>query len=321
MFLIDPQDPLHPRLIGEPARSLGDIPVSVAYSPELNTGGLLTDHLCVKIVTDILVCVVNGGNPAGVTCFSVDSKNGLHNLGPMRVIPQPEGVAPPPVGPLILVGDITFNPSSSAIFTTISVGPNNGPGSLFAYPTIDRQVGYTPVSNTFNDVVTPFSLNFLSSDTRLFVTNPTTGTPGAALLDISSLRATAAQIVTIPDQFFSCWVADAPTFDTLFVIDAGKPTVTIVDRSDGKEKAQFNFTTPTLGAMDTKVDRNFLYFLTDPFGNEATLIASPQVLVYDIKPVKEGKIPTQVQSFDIFKEIGQIPGLMGLAIYPATDPS
>lgn len=254
-----------------------------------------------------------------MTCFSVDPKTGLRKLGPMRVIPQPEGATTPADGPLVSTGDITFNPSSSALFTTVA-SADGGPGSIYTYPVVDRQVSYTPVNNTLKDLTIPFSLNFLSSDTRLFVTNPHNGSPGAALLDISpSLRSTEAQIITIPDQEASCWVADAPIFDALFIMDAAKPNITIVNRIDGKVRAQFAFTTPALGAADSKVDRNFLYFMTDPFNSNNTLIASPQVLVYDVSPVLEGKIPAQVQSFDIFEEVGQIPGLLGLAIYPAID--
>jgi len=51
MFVIDPLDPLHPRLVGEPASSLGHIPVSVTYSPELNIGTAVTDFSCGPILT------------------------------------------------------------------------------------------------------------------------------------------------------------------------------------------------------------------------------------------------------------------------------
>lgn len=40
MFLIDPIDPWHPKLVGTPATTLGEIPVSVAYSPLLKTSKL-----------------------------------------------------------------------------------------------------------------------------------------------------------------------------------------------------------------------------------------------------------------------------------------
>lgn len=261
--------------------------------------------------------MANGGDIAGVACFSVDSKKGLGNLGPLRSIPQPQGAAPPPVGPLIITGDITFNPSSSALFTTVA-SVNGGPGSLYAYPVIDRQVGHTLVNNTLDDITVPFSLNFLGSDNKLFATNPHNGSPGAALLDISSsLRVAEEKIITIPGQVASCWVAEALEYDTLFLMDAVRPVITIVNSTDGAVKGQFGFDTPAFGAMDTKVDRNSLYTLTDPFGSNLTLIASPQILVYDITPVIKGGIPKKIQSFDIFSEVGTIPDLMGLAIYPA----
>lgn len=38
MFVIDPTNPEHPSLIGKPASTLGETPLSVAYSPLLNTG-------------------------------------------------------------------------------------------------------------------------------------------------------------------------------------------------------------------------------------------------------------------------------------------
>lgn len=228
---------------------------------------------------------------------------------------------PPPVGPLIITGDIAFNPSSSALFTTVA-SATGGPGSLLAYPVVGGQVSHTAVNNTLPDLAIPFSLNFLgSSDEQLFVTNPHNGSPGAALLRISrSLAVAATDIITIPNQGASCWVADVPSLDTLFIMDAVKPTITSVNAADGRVKSQFNFSTPVFGGMDTKADRHYLYSLTAPFnGTDFSLAASPQVLVYDVSPVREGRNPTQSQSFDIFAAVGKIPDLMGLAIYPANE--
>lgn len=38
MFLIDPQSPTTPKLVGSPMSTLGDFPISVDYSPELHKG-------------------------------------------------------------------------------------------------------------------------------------------------------------------------------------------------------------------------------------------------------------------------------------------
>ena len=187
------------------------------------------------------------------------------------------------------------------------------------FRSFDLQISHKPVINTLKDITIPFSLNFLGSDSQLFVTNPHNGSPGAASLHISyDLTVADVEIITIPGQEASCWVANVPDFDTLFVMDAVRATISILDSKKLKVESQFGFTTPAFGAMDTKADRHYLYALTDPFSADFTLLASPQILVYDFISVQEGKTPKQIQSFDIFSTVGRIPDLMGLAIYPSS---
>lgn len=38
MFVIDPQSPMEPKLVGSPANTLGNWPMSVDYSPQLRKG-------------------------------------------------------------------------------------------------------------------------------------------------------------------------------------------------------------------------------------------------------------------------------------------
>ena len=40
MFVIDAANPEHPSLVGKPVPTLGETPISVAYSPRLKTGQL-----------------------------------------------------------------------------------------------------------------------------------------------------------------------------------------------------------------------------------------------------------------------------------------
>lgn len=51
MFKIDDEDPWHPKLVGSPAPTLGDTPVSVAYSRSLKTG-MSTQPLISHIIAD-----------------------------------------------------------------------------------------------------------------------------------------------------------------------------------------------------------------------------------------------------------------------------
>lgn len=268
----------------------------------------------------LIVCVANGGSDlAGVTCFSVHPEQGLVPQGPMRPIKR-SGVPPPAAGkpPVILTGDIVFNPSSTALFTSVG-NPAGGAGTLLAYPISYGRVSQTPVSSALKDLNLVFSLNFLDSDWRLFATNPHNNSPGAAILNVSpSLVAHEAEIITIPGQAASCWVADSRRLDTLFVMDAAKPNITTVDPWTGKVTSQFSFTTPAFGAIDSVASEEYVYTLTAPYNANLTgLIASPQVLVYDASPIERRQSPRLLQSFDIFKAVGQIPGLQGLAIYPS----
>lgn len=41
MLRIDPQDPMHPQLVGSPANTLGEVPMSVAYSDDLEMGKMV----------------------------------------------------------------------------------------------------------------------------------------------------------------------------------------------------------------------------------------------------------------------------------------
>ena len=317
MFLIDPEDPWHPQLVGTPAATLGETPITVAYSPELKTGNEspYVYNLSQSLIRP-LACVANAGAVAGVTCFSVDSVKGLTALGPTRFVPQTEDTDPttPPVGPLVLISDIVFNPSSTALLITVR---SNGaqPGLIYAWPVVDGQVSTNAVVSSFADLALIFSLNFLSSDTRVVATNPHLNSPGAAYLDISypSLEITVERIVTIPDQKASCWVVLVPQYDDVIVVDALQPNITIVSPETGAVKGVFHFDAPPPGAADSKLDRSWFYTLTD----SAT---APQVLVFDTTPLGSGGLPQLVQSYDIASALGPIPagaGDFGLAIYPS----
>ncbi|KAK4494197.1 hypothetical protein PRZ48_014495 [Zasmidium cellare] len=299
VFKIDPNQPTSLQLLGKPASTKGHTPVSVAYSEALN-----------------MACALNAGDKPGVACFEVDQRRGLTPLPFFLDIAE---IAPsPPPGPLAIAADIRFNPSSTALFATV-VGGGALSGDLYSWPIHFGKPSNKPVEITLEGITLPFSLNFLGSDSRLFVTNPHLNSDGAALLDIApSGQVTRLQNTTIPGQVASCWASYAPAINNLFVIDAGRPVITIVDADSGSVTSQYNYTTPVpnTGGQDTKVDRNFLYILTIPVNSNLELINSPQVLVYDVSPVQRGATPSEVQSFDIFQVAGSLPGAIGLAVYP-----
>jgi hypothetical protein len=104
----------------------------------------------------------------------------------------------------------------------------------------------------------------------------------------------------------------APQYDDVIVIDALQPNITVISPETGVVKQVFHFDAPPPGAADSKLDRTWLYSLTDS-------PTSPQVLVFDVTPLSGESSPAQVQSYDYVSAIGPIPTgseLMGLAIYP-----
>ncbi len=301
MFKINPEDSLHPKLIGTPAPTSGDLPVSVAYSAALK-----------------IACVANAGPNAGISCFSADYEKGLTPTGAFRSVPHPTDNGNPGAPPFILIADIVFNPSSTAIFATAR---SNGaaPGHIYAWPVVDGKVAEKAVVSTIEGVTLDFSLNFLGSDSRLLLTDPVPGTAGAAYLNVEypSLKITQEKSITIPGQFAACWAAYAPRFQSVYVIDAGKPNITILNSETGDITGGFSYSAPAggpSGGQDSAVDRKWLYVLTDA---HFPTPPAPKINVFDLEGGNRGEVPRLVQSFDIFSEVGPLGDWTGLAIYPS----
>lgn len=255
-----------------------------------------------------------------MTCYELDPKRGLNALPFFLSIPQTELEDPttPPAGPLTIAADIRFNPTSSALLVTVRSNGGKS-GILYSWPVQYGEIIQKPANNSLPDIPFPFSINFLSSDSRFFLTNPHLDSAGAAIVELSPTgTVTNIQTITIPGQLASCWVAYDPSLKSVFVADALRPVITIVDTVSGEITGSTNFSTPTLGGVDSKVDRNYLYQLTAPVNTTTLdLEASPHVLVYNIADVGDKKTLTQKQSFDIFSAVGEFPGVFGLAVYPA----
>ncbi|KAK4496180.1 hypothetical protein PRZ48_012160 [Zasmidium cellare] len=305
VFKIDPLNPTHLRLLGKPAATNGHTPQTVAYSSAHN-----------------MACVANAGDKAGVQCYNVDPFRGLTALPFYLDIPQTQNFDPTqgPPGTLSIVGDIRFNPSATHLYAVVR--SNGGrPGLLYAWPVsrFGQHISQTPTNSTLPELPFAFSLNFLGSDSKLFITTPHGDSPGSAIIDLSSSGAVQkTTTVNIAGQEAACWASYDPSRNRVFVIDSSIPTITLVDANTEKATQQFNFSTPALGGLDNRIDRDMFYLLTDPFDPIAgKIIAPPQVLVYNISG---SQTPKQVQSYDILKVEGgngTWPGEMGLAIYPA----
>lgn len=104
-------------------------------------------------------------------------------------------------------------------------------------------------------------------------------------------------------------MAYAPQFDAVYIIDAARSNVTTISPETGEVRGQTCFSENKVvefGGSDSRVDRNWLYILSDDQ-------MDPKLVVMKVGP---GQVPTTIQEFDIFKQVGIILGWMGMAIYP-----
>lgn len=289
------EDPLAPRLVSPPVPSGGEFPNSVAYSPAL-----------------ALACVANTGARAGVQCYSVGA-SGLEPSGAFR--PIAEGgllhQTSPPVGPPNTVSDVVFNPSGTALFVTVK-GDGTNPGYIYAYPVVDhpksksKGEGKAEVASVAAEarVSRPaelgldFSLTFLASDRRAFVTDPGFG---GAFLDISCDHAvTVARVANITGQAASCWSQYSARHDSVYVFDAGVPDIAVYGAESTELRATVDGAAAEVGKFDSVVAGDFLY----------TLDGAASITVYSLA----GGEPVAVQTLDL-TEFGNRQFFQGLAFH------
>jgi hypothetical protein len=206
--------------------------------------------------TDNPACVINGGAVAGVTCFSTDHAKGLTPEGGVRSIAI--GQTTPPVGPPGTASDIVFNPSETALFMSIKGAPST-PGTIYVYPVVDGYVSMTPVVSKPATLLVDFSLNFLGADSKAVITDPAYG---ASLVDISSTyHVTVSKQIVVAGENAICPATYSDRFNSIALLDGGSSNVTLIDPRSGAITGVAVLDAAGRGALDAKLDRNFMYIL------------------------------------------------------------
>ena len=291
MFRINPLAPLHPQLVGEPCDTMGEFPMSVAYSSKLK-----------------IACVVNGGAKAGVSCFQTDHAKGLTPIGKLRPFPQGLHQSTPPMGPPLTTSDIEFNPSSTALFVTIkgdamAIPPK--PGYIYVWPVHAGAVSMKPVISSPPTHRMDFSIDFLGCDTSALITDPAFGA-SIVSIDYPSLKITEKHHIVVPSEKAACWGAYAPRFDSAYIIDSGHTNISVVDPASGATKGVIQFESKAKGGYDTAIDRTWMYVLA----------GDSSVVVIDLAGSNHGKESVQKQHYSLEKE-GVVGHWQGMAIYPS----
>ncbi|KAH8890887.1 hypothetical protein GQ53DRAFT_162043 [Thozetella sp. PMI_491] len=285
LFRLDPNDPYHPALVGQPVSTGGTFPVSVAFSHALH-----------------IACVLNSGHIAGIACFHVDD-NGLTPAGDFMPIALTVNQTTPPVGPFNTASEIVFNPSSSALFATVKGNPTT-PGFIYAFPVRNGLVSPAPVVSRPPELLVDFALTFLN-DSQAVIVDPS---HGAAFLDVAypSLDVHVAKDIVIQGQVAACWVEYSARFNAVFVFDAGRPEVVALDPLTGDIKYTIVAPPQTRGNFDSVVFGKYLYMLQGASG----------ISVFTLEgSVGNGKTPSLVQNLDL-TALGSRSGWIGMAAYP-----
>jgi hypothetical protein len=225
MFSIDSNDATKLTLIGQPADTLGEFPMSLSLSTKLNQA-----------------CVANSGAKNGIACFYMCQTNGLI---PLDTALRPFGLnqTTPPVGPTNTVSQTFFNADSSALITTVKGNPAaNNTGFLSVFPVVGNSVSTQETRSSPAGTAVLFGTALIPGSSNIFVTDASFG---AATLALSSTNIATVQASTkIADQAATCWATISGVTGTGALIK------------------ELNLTNGNPGMIDLEAAGNFIYALS-----------------------------------------------------------
>ncbi|KAJ6260814.1 hypothetical protein Dda_5045 [Drechslerella dactyloides] len=285
MFNIDPQNPTCLTMVGEPACTMGDFPVAIAYSKKLK-----------------MACVLNSGASDGVACYSVSARKGLKPLD-KSARKLNLGQSTPPVGPTGTVSDIFFTPDSKSLIIMVKGNPpTNVTGFVAVFPVQNGKVSLIPVKSNPTGSVALFGSSMISN-TDIIATDAGFGTIKLTLNP--QTHEVAADIkTTILGQAATCWTAFSSKTGSVYVTDIKMNRIKEISASSGEVVSALNFTNGNIGNIDNVVGGDFLYSL------------SPSATKVDIAVVNlacgQGKMK-ELGTFSIANGANQFS--QGIAIY------
>jgi hypothetical protein len=246
MMAIDPADPTKLTVLGEPANTGGDFPVSVTASKK-----------------NSIACVANTGAKAGVSCakFSHAGLCAMDGLRPFNL-----NQSNPPTGPFNTVAQTLFNEDETVLLTTVKGDPAvNNTGFLSAFAVsydgvsyVDTQSSPSGTAVLFGTVPIPGTTNLLATDASF----------GAAILAVGSTDTATVKVATpIKGQAATCWAAVSAATGSGFVTDVGVNHLVELDTSSGAIIKTYNLTNGNLGMIDLVPGGDFLYALSPNNGS------------------------------------------------------
>ncbi|KAF3922241.1 hypothetical protein ABW20_dc0101736 [Dactylellina cionopaga] len=255
MFNIDPRHPTCLTMVGNPAYTMGDFPVAVAYSKKLKTA-----------------CVLNSGTSDGVACYSVSARTGLKPLD-KNARKFNLGQSNPPVGATGTVSDIFFTPDSKSLIVMVKGNPvTSVAGFVAVFPVQNGKVSLTPVKSNPAGSVVLFGSSMISN-TDIIATDAGFGTIKLTLNPQTHVVVTDVKN-TIAGQAATCWTAFSPKTGSVYVTDIKMNRIEEINASSGKIVSVLNFTNGNTGNIDDVVGGDFLYSLSPSTGKVDIAVVS-----------------------------------------------
>ncbi|KZP00879.1 hypothetical protein CALVIDRAFT_552562 [Calocera viscosa TUFC12733] len=245
LFSIDPTDPTNIQMVGLPAPSLGDFPVSITTHPTLP-----------------LACVLNGGAENGVGCHLVHPVFGLLPIeGSFRALGVKQTT--PPSGPPGSFAQILFSDDGKHLYVSLKgIAPANGTVFVFA---ADPQGVLSQNSTQNMGGPVPFSINNIPGRQAIFMTESTGGVETFDFTD--SFSGVNAKVTLINGSAATCWSTYSERTGNFYIDDAGKGIVSEISLDNALNPTVVNqyplgnTTTPLDNAIATIGSKEFLLVL------------------------------------------------------------
>ncbi|CZT51042.1 uncharacterized protein RSE6_12125 [Rhynchosporium secalis] len=260
MFAISATDSTVLTMVGKPADTLGEFPVSVGLSASLSQA-----------------CVANSGAKVGVTYFTMCPIVGLMPLDTCRR-PFELNQTTPPVGPLNTVSQVFFNADSTKLMTIVKGDPTkNSTCFLSVFPVENKLVSTKETRSSPDGTAVLFGAALLPNSNEIFVTDASFG--AATLSRSDTNTASTLKSTKVLDQKATCWAAFSELTGTTFVTDVAANHLVEIDPTSGDIVKDLELTNGNPGLIDLVSARRFIYVLSP--GN-TTVGSAAAVTVFDV---------------------------------------
>ncbi|KAI9792130.1 MAG: hypothetical protein M1835_008061 [Candelina submexicana] len=246
LFTIDEQDATKLTLVGEPADSRGDFPVSVAVSEKLKQA-----------------CVANTGSKASIACFSIDAVKGIVALDESpRSFDLSQST--PPTSAASTFSEVFFNDDASALIVTVKGDRKNNAGYVSVFP-----ISKDGVISTEAVKSSPQGTSFLCGATTIpgtntvLITDPLDSVLGAVIVSVDSatFEVVTVAVTHIGDNNATTNAAFSASTGSVFVSDDYVNHLVEIDPKSGAILNDFHFEEEHAGFADLTVAGKFLYAL------------------------------------------------------------